>query len=93
MTLSRWASARLSSVEKRSSTDASSTFFALLFKFRHLLGQIFVALCHLAARVVGKDAFPLGALLGGKFFDRVSTFWLKRLFALFLIYAGIRYLL
>lgn len=35
----------------------------------------------------------LGAVLGGKFFDRVSTLWLKRLFALFLIYAGIRYLL
>ena len=35
----------------------------------------------------------LGAVLGGRFFDRVSTLWLKRLFALFLIYAGIRYLL
>ena len=35
----------------------------------------------------------LGAALGGRFFDRVSTLWLKRLFALFLIYAGIRYLL
>ena len=35
----------------------------------------------------------LGAVLGGRFFDRVSPFWLKRLFALFLIYAGIRYLL
>ena len=35
----------------------------------------------------------LGAVLGGRFFDRVSPFWLKRLFALFLIYAGVRYLL
>ena len=35
----------------------------------------------------------LGAVLGGRFFDRISTLWLKRLFALFLIYAGIRYLL
>lgn len=35
----------------------------------------------------------LGAVLGGLFFDRVSTVWLRRLFALFLIYAGIRYLL
>ena len=35
----------------------------------------------------------LGAALGGRFFDRVSILWLKRLFALFLIYAGIRYLL
>lgn len=35
----------------------------------------------------------LGAILGGRFFDRVSPLWLKRLFALFLIYAAIRYLL
>ena len=35
----------------------------------------------------------LGAVLGGRFFDRISTLWLKRLFAAFLIYAGIRYLL
>ena len=34
-----------------------------------------------------------GAILGGRFFDRVSPTWLRRLFALFLIYAGIRYLL
>src|SRR5699024_8482389 len=61
MTLSRWAAARRSSVENKSSTDASSTFFALLFKFHHLLRQIFVALGHLAAGVMGKDAFPLGA--------------------------------
>src|SRR5699024_11126304 len=60
-TFSRWASARLSSVENRSSTEASSTFFALLFKFYHLLGQILIALGHLAIRVMGKNAFPLGA--------------------------------
>jgi hypothetical protein len=40
-------------VENRSSTDASSTFFALLFKFCHLLRQIFVAFRHLAAGVMG----------------------------------------
>ncbi len=60
-TRSRCASARLSSVENRSSTDASSTFFALLFKFYHLLRQIFVPLSHLAAGVMGKNAFSLGA--------------------------------
>lgn len=40
---------------------ASSTFFALLFKFYHLLGQILIALGHLAIRVMGKNAFALGA--------------------------------
>ena len=35
----------------------------------------------------------LGAILGGRFFDRVSTALLRRLFALFLLYAGVRYLL
>ena len=36
-------------------------FFALLFKFYHLLGQILIALGHLAIRVMGKNAFALGA--------------------------------
>src|SRR5699024_513408 len=44
-----------------SSTEASSTFFALLFKFQHLLCQIAVALGHLAAGIMGKNAFALGA--------------------------------
>ena len=34
-----------------------------------------------------------GAALGGKFFDRVSTVFLRRLFAAFLFYAGVKYLL
>src|SRR5699024_11970553 len=55
------ASWRLSSVENKSSYGASSTFFALLFKFYHLLGQILIALGHLAIRVMGKNAFALGA--------------------------------
>src|SRR5699024_9811620 len=60
-TFSSLASWRLSSVENKSSYGASSTFFALLFKFYHLLGQIFVPLGHLAVRVMGKNAFALGA--------------------------------
>ncbi len=59
--LSRPASARLSSVVNRSSTDASSTFFALLFKFQHLLGQICVALRYFAAWVMGENAPALRA--------------------------------
>src|SRR5699024_9785760 len=69
-TFSLWASARLSSVENRSSTDASSTFFALLFKFQHLLRQILVGFRHLAPWIVGEDALALGAGLLGP--DRVG---------------------
>ena len=35
----------------------------------------------------------VGGALGGKLYGRVSTRWLKRLFALFLFYAGVKYLL
>ena len=52
---------RLSSVENKSSTDARSTFFALLFKFQHLLRQISIPLCHFAARVMGENTFSLCA--------------------------------
>ena len=61
LTFSSLASWRLSSVENKSSYGASSTFFALLFKFYHLLGQIFVPLGHLAIGVMGKNALALGA--------------------------------
>src|SRR5699024_11664780 len=33
----------------------------IFFKFYHLLGQILIALGHLAIRVMGKNAFALGA--------------------------------
>jgi len=35
----------------------------------------------------------LGGLLGGKLFTKVSNLWLRRVFAAFLLYGGIRYLL
>ena len=34
-----------------------------------------------------------GGFLGGKLYGRVSTVWLRRLFAAFLFYAGVKYLL
>src|SRR5699024_7915842 len=52
------ASWRLSSVENKSSYGASSTFFALLFKFYHLLGQILIALGHLAIGSWAKMLLP-----------------------------------
>ncbi len=33
-----------------------------------------------------------GGLVGGKLFQKVPTRWLKRLFALFLLYGAVRYL-
>ena len=35
----------------------------------------------------------LGGAVGGKLFRKVSPKWLKRLFAAFMIYGGVRYLL
>ncbi|MGM9619696.1 MAG: TSUP family transporter [Oscillospiraceae bacterium] len=46
-----------------------------------------------------KEALPYllggaaGAVVGGKLFRRMPPAWLKRLFALFLFYAGVKYLL
>ena len=76
-TFSRWASARLSSVENRSSTEASSTFFALLFKFYHLPCQIVIGFRHLAAGVMCEDALALGAGLLGP--DRMWNLGAKHL--------------
>lgn len=44
------------------------------------------------------DAIPyliggfFGGMVGGKLYGRVSTTWLRRIFALFLLYGGVRYL-
>ena len=35
----------------------------------------------------------IGGILGGKLFQKVSPKWLKRLFAAFMLYGGVRYLL
>ena len=35
----------------------------------------------------------VGGFLGGKWFTRIDPLWLKRIFAAFLIYGGLRYLL
>ena len=35
----------------------------------------------------------LGGFLGGRLYGRISTRWLRRIFALFLFYAGVKYLL
>ena len=34
-----------------------------------------------------------GGFVGGKLFTRVPAVWLRRLFAAFLVYGGVRYLL
>lgn len=35
----------------------------------------------------------LGGAVGGRLFQNVSALWLRRLFALFLLYGGVRYLI
>jgi len=35
----------------------------------------------------------MGGLVGGKIFTRVPNVWLRRIFAAFLLYGGVRYLL
>ena len=35
----------------------------------------------------------IGGALGGLLFQKVSALWLRRIFALFLLYGGVRYLL
>ncbi len=35
----------------------------------------------------------IGGAVGGLLFQRVSALWLRRIFALFLLYGGVRYLL
>lgn len=35
----------------------------------------------------------VGGFLGGRLYGRISTAWLRRIFALFLFYAGVKYLL
>lgn len=73
--------------------------------FANCVAVIF-PLCALAAGVfllrTGLDfgqALPylagglVGGLVGGKLFPRVPGQWLRRVFALFLLYGGVRYLL
>ena len=64
-TFSRWASARISSVAKRSSTEASFICFALFFALQHLLGEIVICFRHFAFGVVGIDALAYSAALLG----------------------------
>lgn len=35
----------------------------------------------------------VGGFVGGKLMDRISVVWLRRIFAAFLLYGGVRYLL
>ena len=52
----------------------------------------------LSSGVSFSDALPYllgglaGGLAGGKLFGKVPVLWLRRLFALFLLYGGVRYL-
>ncbi|MFR6086086.1 MAG: hypothetical protein ACLUIX_01875 [Oscillospiraceae bacterium] len=52
------------------------------------------------AATAGLDAGPAlsvgglgGGFVGGRLFQKVSNLWLRRIFACFLLYGGVRYLL
>ena len=69
------------------------------------MGGIFPICLVSAAIYVLRDSVPLaealpylaggliGGFLGGRLYGKVSTKWLKWLFAAFLFYAGVKYLL
>jgi len=60
MTFSLPASALLSSVENKSSTDVRFMFLAELFNFQHLLCEISVSFRCFAFIVMGENALTLG---------------------------------
>ena len=85
--LTRWCGVE----EKR----AFATCVAIIFPFCLLSAAVYlfrtdfplsVALPYLAGGFIG-------GLVGGHLMDRISVVWLRRIFAVFLLYGGARYLL
>ena len=68
---------------------------AVIFPFCVISAAVYLFRTHLDLTV----ALPyligglIGGLLGGRLFKRVPTVWLRRIFAVFLLYGGVRYLL
>ena len=68
---------------------------AIIFPFCVISATVYLFRTHLDLTV----ALPyllgglVGGLLGGKLFKNVPTVWLRRIFAAFLLYGGVRYLL
>ena len=85
--LSRWCG-----VEEK---NAFATCVAVIFPLCLLSAAIYL----LRADVDLLTALPYllgglaGGFVGGKLMDRVSALWLRRIFAAFLLYGGVRYLL
>jgi len=85
--LSRWCS-----VEEK---KAFATCVAVIFPFCLLSAAIYL----LRTDVDLLTALPYllgglaGGFVGGKLMDKVSVLWLRRIFAAFLLYGGVRYLL
>lgn len=77
--------------EKKSFANCVAVIFpfclisAVIYLFRTHL-DLMVALPYLIGGLIG-------GLVGGKLFKNVPTIWLRRIFAAFLLYGGVRYLL
>ena len=68
---------------------------AIIFPFCVISAAIYLFRTHLDLMValpylIGGFA---GGLVGGRLFKNVPTIWLRRIFAAFLLYGGVRYLL
>lgn len=85
--LARWGSL---SARKRYATCVAVIFPVCLVSAGVYLVQGGVSLTAALPYLLGGLA---GGWLGGKLYGRIPTVWLNRLFAAFLFYAGVKYLL
>ena len=75
--------------------QAFATCVAVILPFCVLSAGVFF----LRGSVDAMQALPyllgglVGGLVGGRWMDRVQVVWLRRIFAAFLLYGGVRYLL
>lgn len=75
--------------------EAHANAVALILPLSLLSGILYITKNYVSIN----DAFSyiptglLGALIGAFFLKKISPFWLKKIFSLFMIYAGVRLLL
>lgn len=75
-----------------SQREGFATSIAIIFPLCALSSTLY--LFH--GSVTLSDALPyflgglLGGLLGGKFFQTINVLWMKKIFALFILYGGIK---
>ena len=60
---------------------------------RGMRAPTMVALCVICVLLGGVAGGLAGGLVGGKLMDKIRVVWLRHIFAAFLLYGGVRYLL